>query len=189
MSVSFRRSLEEIFLLRSNKVGLPNFITLLLCHMKSIVFFSSTATTIFMLLPQENVNGRPVPTFFRDRPTDYYIFLISTLFAVVGAFSALLNQHKPRVERFFGICAVASMLSALAIVLYAASLWFVGQLLQIYIGMFSFRNMVGRIYAKFQKYLSYQLAQLSFSVASLSLFVLLIVTHLLATYFLWLIRG
>lgn len=115
------QSLEEIPLPDSNKVGISNFIALL-CPMKSIVCVSSTATTISMLLPQENVEGRLVPTFFRDRPKNYYMFLISTLYAVVGAFSALLIPHKPKVKRLFRIYAVASMLLALAIVLYAAAL-------------------------------------------------------------------
>lgn len=114
MLVSLLQSLEEIPLPYSNKVGISNFVALL-CPMKLIICVFSTATTISMLLPQENVEGRPVPTFFRDRPTNYYMFLISTLYAVVGAFSALLIPHKPKVERFFRMYAVASMLSALAL--------------------------------------------------------------------------
>ncbi|KAL4632120.1 hypothetical protein ACB092_04G029200 [Castanea dentata] len=39
-----------------------------------------------------------------------------------GAFSSLMIQHKPRVERFFRIIAVASILFALVIVLYATAL-------------------------------------------------------------------
>ncbi|KAK7831915.1 hypothetical protein CFP56_026977 [Quercus suber] len=95
MLVSSLQSLEEIPLLDSNKVDISNFIALL-CPMKSIVCVFSIATTISILLPQENVEGRPVPTCFRDRPTNYYMFLISTLYAVAGAFSALLIPHKPK---------------------------------------------------------------------------------------------
>ena len=121
-SVSPERSLRESFLPRSNKIGIPNFINS--CSMDSVAFISSTAAISSMILPHSNVDGRPVPLFFRDRSTDYQMFLASTLFAFMGAFGSLMVQHKPRVERVCRIVAVASLLSALAIVLYAAALWF-----------------------------------------------------------------
>ncbi|KAL4632108.1 hypothetical protein ACB092_04G028300 [Castanea dentata] len=93
-----------------------------LCLMKSIVSISSTATTIFIFLPHENVDGRPVSTLFKDRPPDYHMFLIFTLSAFLGAFSSMMIQHKERVERFCRIYAIASMLSAIAIVFCAAAL-------------------------------------------------------------------
>uniref|UniRef100_A0A2N9G9V2 Uncharacterized protein n=1 Tax=Fagus sylvatica TaxID=28930 RepID=A0A2N9G9V2_FAGSY len=114
--------------LRQTLLGLSKANTL--CPMKSIVYISATAVTVFMVLPHETVGGRPVPTLFRNRPTDYHMFLICTLFAFMGAFSALFIQDKPRVEKFCRIYAMVSMLSALAIVLYAAALWFVGPLLK-----------------------------------------------------------
>ena len=87
--------------------------------MKIIFFFSFAAAIIPMLLPQEIVDGRPIPVLLRDRPMDYHMFLISTLFGFVGSFGALFNQHRPKVERFYRIIAVASMLSAVAIVIYS----------------------------------------------------------------------
>ena len=72
----------------------------------------------------------PVPALFKDRPPDYHMFLMFILFAFLGAFSALMLQHKPRVGKIFRISAIASMLSALAIVFNAAALWFVGPLLK-----------------------------------------------------------
>nr|POE92091.1 hypothetical protein CFP56_29635 [Quercus suber] len=93
-----------------------------LCPMKSILYISSTAATISIVLPHENVDGSPVPVLFKDRPPDYHMFLMFILFAFLGAFSALMLQHKPRVGKIFKISAIASMLSALAIVLNAAAL-------------------------------------------------------------------
>nr|POE97399.1 hypothetical protein CFP56_31089 [Quercus suber] len=90
-----------------------------------IVCISSIAVATFTVLPQENVGGRPVPTLFRDRPTLYRIFLISALCAFLGSLGSLLNQHKPRVEKFCRVIGVAFMLSALVIVLYATAFCFV----------------------------------------------------------------
>ena len=112
-SVYWEPSLQESLLLRSKDIAL------------SIVCVSSTAVATFMVLPQENVDGRPVPALFRDRPTLYHVFLISALCAFLGSLGSLLIQHKPRVERFCRVIGVAFMLSALAIVLYATALWFV----------------------------------------------------------------
>ncbi|GMY32752.1 btb/poz and math domain-containing protein 2 [Fagus crenata] len=121
--------MKSVSLLRERLLLLPKPNKTSLCPMISILFISFTAAIISMLLSHENVDGRPVPVLFRDRPTYYHMFLISTMFAFLGAFSALLLQHKPRFERFCRIIAVASMLSALAIVLYAAAFCFYGQLL------------------------------------------------------------
>ena len=111
-SVYWEPSLQESLLLRSKDIAL------------SIVCVSSTAVATFMVLPQENVDGRPVPALFRDRSTLYYVFLISALDAFLGSLGSLLIQHKPRVERFCRVFGVAFVLSALAIVLYATALWF-----------------------------------------------------------------
>ncbi|KAF3974352.1 hypothetical protein CMV_002305 [Castanea mollissima] len=91
----------------------------------SIVCISSIAVATFTVLLQENVDGRPVPTLFRDPPTLYRIFLVTALCAFLGSLGSLLNQHKPRVERFCRVIGVAFMLSALVIVLYATALWFI----------------------------------------------------------------
>uniref|UniRef100_A0A7N2MU21 Uncharacterized protein n=1 Tax=Quercus lobata TaxID=97700 RepID=A0A7N2MU21_QUELO len=101
-----------------------------LCPMKSILYISSTAATISIVLPHENVDGSPVPALFKDRPPDYHMFLMFILFAFLGAFSALVLQHRPRFGKIFRISAIASMLSALAIVLNAVALWFAGPLLK-----------------------------------------------------------
>ena len=80
--------------------------------------------TMFMLVPHEQVDGSLVPTLvFNDRPTAYHAFLISIMFSFTGALSALLIQHRPRIERFCRAYAMASMISALAILLYATARW------------------------------------------------------------------
>ena len=101
-----------------------------LVHDEIYLYISSTAATISIVLPHENVDGIPVPALFKDRPPDYHMFLMFILFAFLGAFSALVLQHKPRFGKFFRISAIASMLSALAIVLNAVALWFAGPLLK-----------------------------------------------------------
>ncbi|KAL4632106.1 hypothetical protein ACB092_04G028100 [Castanea dentata] len=90
-----------------------------------IACISSTTVVTFMVLPQENVEGRLVPVLFKDRPTLYRVFLISALCAFLGSMGSMLIQHKPRVEYFCRVIGVAFMLSALVIVLYATALWFV----------------------------------------------------------------
>ena len=80
--------------------------------------------SLFMLLPHEQVDGSPVPTLvFKDRPTAYHAFLISIMLSFTGAFSAFLIQHRPRIERFCKAYAMTSMVSAIAILLYATDLW------------------------------------------------------------------
>ena len=49
-----------------------------------IACISSIAVATFMVLPQENVEGRLVPVLFKERPTLYRIFLISALCAFFG---------------------------------------------------------------------------------------------------------
>ena len=92
-----------------------------------ILFISSTTPTILRIFPPEKVNGGVVPVIFRDRPAYYHMYVVFTVFAFMGAYSGLVMQrkNKPRVERFCRMYAMASMFSALAIVLYAAALWFV----------------------------------------------------------------
>ncbi|KAL4632092.1 hypothetical protein ACB092_04G026700 [Castanea dentata] len=123
-SVSTEPSLQKSLLPCSDEVGLSNFHK---CVMKSILYTSSATATFLMILPQVKVDGGLVPVFFRDRPRYYHMFVVSTVFAVMGAYGALVIQykHKPRVEIFCRTYAMASMLSALAIVLYAAALWFI----------------------------------------------------------------
>ncbi|KAK9997471.1 hypothetical protein SO802_022157 [Lithocarpus litseifolius] len=89
-----------------------------------IIYASCTMGTMFMLLPHEQVDGSPVPTLvFKDRPIAFHAFLISIMFSFTGALTALLIQHRPRIERYCRVYAMASMLSALAILLYATALW------------------------------------------------------------------
>ena len=123
-SVSREKSLQERLFQYLSKVLIPNLIATL-CSMKSMVYISSTTATISMIIPQDIVDGRPVPVFFRGRPTIYHIFLSCTLFAFLGSFSSLMVQHKPKVERVFRIYAVASMISALVTLLYATVLRYV----------------------------------------------------------------
>lgn len=92
-----------------------------------ILFLSSSTPTILRVFPQGKVEGGVVPVIFRDRPAYYHMFVVSDVFAFIGAYGALVIQrkHKPRVELFCWISAMASMFSALAIALYAAARWFV----------------------------------------------------------------
>lgn len=107
----------------SDEVGFSMFFYLCVI----ILFISSTAPTILRVFPQVKVNGGVVPVIFRDRPTYYHMYVVSTVFAFMCAYSALVIQrkHMPRVEKFCRMFAVASMFSALVILLYAAALWFV----------------------------------------------------------------
>ena len=120
-SGSTEPSLQESLLPCSDEVGLSNFHK---CVMKSILCASFGIATFLMILPQVKVDGGLVPIFFRDRPRYYHMFVVSTVFALMGAYSALVIQHKhkPRVERFCRIYAIASMLVAIAIVFCAAAL-------------------------------------------------------------------
>ncbi|KAF3959047.1 hypothetical protein CMV_016103 [Castanea mollissima] len=89
-----------------------------------IIYASCTLGTIFMLLPHEQVDGSPVPILvFKDQPKAFHAFLISIMFSFTGAFSALLIQRRPRVERFCRVYAMASMMLAIAILLYAIAHW------------------------------------------------------------------
>lgn len=90
-SVFSKPWLQESLLTCSNKVGLPKSITLWL--MILILYISSTIATILIVLPQVNVDGNRVPVFFRDRPTYYRKFLVSTLIAFMGAFIALIIRQ------------------------------------------------------------------------------------------------
>ena len=92
-------------------------------HIMFIIYTSCTLGTMFMLLPREQVDGSPVPTLvFKDQPTVFHAFLISIMFSFTGALTALLIQHRPRIERLCRVYAMASMLSALAILLSATAL-------------------------------------------------------------------
>ena len=120
--VSWGLSLQESIkseLSHSKKAWLLDFITFF--PMKSIVYISSAAATIFMVLPHEMVDGNPVPALFKDRPTAYHMFLVSVLLAFTGSFSTLLIQNRSRLEIFCRVYAMASMVSALAIVLHATA--------------------------------------------------------------------
>ena len=90
-SVFSKPWLQESLLTCSNKVGHPKSITLWL--MILILYISSTTATILIVLPQVNVDGNRVPVFFRDRPTYYRKFLVSTLIAFMGAFIALIIRQ------------------------------------------------------------------------------------------------
>ena len=78
---------------------------------------------ISALLPYENVDVIPVPLFFRDLLALYLIFLGSNLWDASLPSPVDLHKHKPRVKRISGKIGVASMVSALAIVVYSAALW------------------------------------------------------------------
>ena len=96
--------LQETLLLLSKKVGLLKSITLL-CLMRSFVYIISAASSVSILCRHKTEDGRPVPLLFRIRLSLFHVFIVSTLFA-----SSLMikHKHKPRVERFFWIIAMAS---------------------------------------------------------------------------------
>ena len=97
---------------------------LLYFSIRFIIYASCTMGTMFMLLPHEQVDDSLVPiVVFKDQPIAYHAFLISIMLSFTGAHSSLLIQHRPRVERFCRVYAMASMISALAIVLYATVHW------------------------------------------------------------------
>ncbi|KAL4632099.1 hypothetical protein ACB092_04G027400 [Castanea dentata] len=89
-----------------------------------ITYTSCTMGTMFMLLPHEQVDESLIPILvFKDRPIAYHAFLISIMISLTSAFSVLFIQRRPRVERFCRVYAMASMISALAILLYATIYW------------------------------------------------------------------
>ncbi|KAF3960798.1 hypothetical protein CMV_014515 [Castanea mollissima] len=61
-------------------------------------------------------------SFSKILPSFPVMFIIYAS-CTMGALSALLIQHRPRIERFCRAYAMASTISALAILLYATALW------------------------------------------------------------------
>ena len=84
-SVSPEKSLQERLLQFFSNVLIPNLIATL-CSMKSMVYISFTTATISMLIPQDIVDGRPVPVFFYD------FYVNSTRYCGRKASSSLLQR-------------------------------------------------------------------------------------------------
>ena len=89
---------------------------------KFILYTSSSTITLFLLLHHDEVDGSPVPTVvFKDRPTAYQAFLISTVIAFTAAFCAILVQHRPKFESFCRVSAMVSLVSAYVIVCFTVA--------------------------------------------------------------------
>ncbi|KAJ6885189.1 hypothetical protein NC652_032014 [Populus alba x Populus x berolinensis] len=72
------------------------------------------------LLPQENIDGNPVPTvIFKGHASIFHAFVISVIFAFTGSFCSLMIDKKPKVSRFFGYLSVISMASVFSTVVFA----------------------------------------------------------------------
>ncbi|XVE91702.1 hypothetical protein REPUB_Repub01dG0033500 [Reevesia pubescens] len=90
--------------------------------LESILFISYTIATILILLPQEYVNGNPVPTIvFKGRPATFHAFIICIIFAFSGAFCALMIPNNTKIARLCGCYSIASMASALSLLIWAIS--------------------------------------------------------------------
>ncbi|KAK9279967.1 hypothetical protein L1049_013651 [Liquidambar formosana] len=91
--------------------------------MESILFVSFTTATILILLPYEYIDGNPVPTvIFKGLPSIFHAFVISIMFAFSGACNALLIPNKPSIVRFCRYYSLASMASAIALLVWTISM-------------------------------------------------------------------
>lgn len=94
--------------------------------MKLILFICFMSGTIVKLLPCEYIDGNPVPTLiFKGPPSMFHAFVISIVFAFVGAFSTLLTCNKPEYAKYEKFCRCYSLIFmslAVTILLYTVSL-------------------------------------------------------------------
>ncbi|WRX13890.1 hypothetical protein QQP08_006377 [Theobroma cacao] len=88
--------------------------------LESILFISFTVATILILLPHEYVKGSPVPIIvFKGHPATFHAFTICIIFAFSGAFCALMTPNSPRIARLCGCYSIASMASAIGLLIWA----------------------------------------------------------------------
>ena len=73
-----------------------------------------------MVLPSEQIDGNPVPTIiFKGHPSIFHAFLVSVSFAFNGAFTALMMESQSKIARFCGYYSIASMASAISVLMFA----------------------------------------------------------------------
>lgn len=89
-------------------------------QLKSILIITFTTGMFLNLLPQENIDGNPVPTvIFKGHASIFHAFVISVIFAFTGSFCSLMIDKKPKVSRFFGYLSVISMALVFSTVVFA----------------------------------------------------------------------
>ncbi|KAF9670724.1 hypothetical protein SADUNF_Sadunf13G0098500 [Salix dunnii] len=89
-------------------------------QLKSILMFTFTIGMFLNSLPQEIIDGNPVPTvIFKGHLSIYRAFVISIIFAFTGSFCSLMIDRKPEVSRFCGYLSVISLASAFSTVAFA----------------------------------------------------------------------
>ncbi|KAL7216616.1 hypothetical protein ACSBR1_028536 [Camellia fascicularis] len=88
--------------------------------LESILVISFTIATILIIVPCESIDGSPVPTIiFKGLPSIFHCFVVSVLFSFTGSLSALLIHDDSSLVRFCGFTSMVSMISALAILIWA----------------------------------------------------------------------
>ncbi|KAJ9709475.1 hypothetical protein PVL29_001113 [Vitis rotundifolia] len=98
-------------------ISIPSVETIIL---KSVLFISFTVAGFLMVLPSEQIDGNPVPTIiFKGHPSLFHAFLISVSFAFNGAFTALMMENQSKFARFCGYYSIASMASAISVLMFA----------------------------------------------------------------------
>ncbi|TQD86068.1 hypothetical protein C1H46_028379 [Malus baccata] len=97
----------------------PNQITATI--LEFILYVSFTTATVLLQVPHEYINGTPIPTVaFRGLPSIFYAFIICIIVAFSCAFSALmLASIIPNFARLTGFCSMASMSSAVVLLIWA----------------------------------------------------------------------
>ncbi|KAG6751212.1 hypothetical protein POTOM_045731 [Populus tomentosa] len=67
-------------------------------QLKSILIITFTTGMFLNLLPQENIDGNPVPTvIFKGHASIFHAFVISVIFAFTGSFCSLMIDKKPKI--------------------------------------------------------------------------------------------
>ena len=106
---------EEKTIYQTSLASIPNY-TLLEC----VLGLCFKVITILLQLPYEYIDNNPIPTIvFKGRPRTFHAFITCIIFAFSGATNALVAFNKSRFSRLCGYYAMASMASALAILLWA----------------------------------------------------------------------
>ncbi|KAI8007972.1 hypothetical protein LOK49_LG07G02990 [Camellia lanceoleosa] len=96
--------------------------------LESIMVASFTFTTLLLLLPCDYIDGSPVPTIiFKGLPSTFHAFVVSLIFAFSGALSALLIHDTSFFAKLCEFSSMASMTSALSLLLWAMSFTFIFQ--------------------------------------------------------------
>ncbi|GMP66152.1 hypothetical protein CsSME_00026624 [Camellia sinensis var. sinensis] len=94
--------------------------------LESILVISFTIATILIIVPSDYVDGSPVPTIiFKGLSSTFHWFVISIIFAFAFALSSLLIHDCSLLARLFACSSVASIASALVILLWSSLFtWF-----------------------------------------------------------------